>query len=162
MSMLGEFRHVTDDDIRRLVTSPDDVTQLFEDDGAQADGRLSVDKSWHALHWLLTGSDFEGDPPLNFIATGGTEFGDDLGYGPPRAFTSAEVRTVDEALRPISTAGLLARYDGGAMCDLYPGGWDIPEERANNLDDLARNYDALKGFVARAREQGLGLVAFLS
>ncbi len=164
MSMIGTFVQATDDEIGRLLSAPKELGDFLAHREESRDGRVvDIDKTWHALHWLLTGTEYEGEPPLNFILAGGTEIGDeDVGYGVPRAFTSDEVRGIDEALTQVPAADLLARYDGNAMRDLYPGIWDIPDERDANFDYLATNFDVLKGFIARAREQGLGLIAYLT
>ena len=40
----------------------------------------SLDKAWHGIHYLLTGSAWEGELPLGFICQGGSAVGDiDLG-----------------------------------------------------------------------------------
>ena len=51
---------------------------------------VDLDKAWHGVHYLLTGTAWEGEPPLNFVVEGGA----DLDYdGPwnssPRIFTPA-------------------------------------------------------------------------
>ena len=85
----------------------------------------------------------------------------DAGYGPARALTGDEVRGIDRALAAIGTADLLARYDGEAMRDLYPGIWNRADEREMNLDALAIYFDRLKRFFAGASERGLGEIAYL-
>lgn len=36
---------------------------------------VDLDKAWHGLHYLLTGTAWEGEPPLNVLAAGGREVG---------------------------------------------------------------------------------------
>ena len=164
MSMIGAFVCATDEEIRSLHSTPREIVPFLEQLEEARDGRaLEIDKTWHALHWLLTGTEYEGEPPLNVMVSGGSEIGDvEAGYGPARALTSEEVRDIDQALASISTADLLARYDGRAMRDLYPGIWDRVDEREIILDDLAFQFDRLKGFIARASEEGLGVIAYLT
>jgi len=164
MSMIGAFVHATDLEIANLLSAPDQIVGFLDQVEESMDGRaIEIDKTWHALHWLLTGSEYEGEPPLNFIVSGGTEVGDvHAGYGPARAFTSDQVRSIDDALEQISTADLLARFDGNAMRDLYPGVWDRTHETESNLEELAYYFDSLKRFVAQARMQGLGIIAYLT
>src|SRR5688500_16813482 len=62
-----------------------------------------LDKAWHGIHYLLTGTAWEGDPPLNFLVTGGREAGDEEdGYGPARTVTPAETGETASALAPLS------------------------------------------------------------
>src|SRR5688500_4635495 len=60
--------------------SPGDETTTLElAPGEVRDG--DADKAWHGLHYLLTKTAWGGEPPLDFIALGGTPVGDeDLGY----------------------------------------------------------------------------------
>ena len=77
---------------------------------------IDVDKSWHGMHYLLTGSAEGGTPPLDFLLEGGQTVGDeDVGYGPARVFTAAETRSIAAAVAAISDEELRARYDPSAM-----------------------------------------------
>src|SRR5579862_2201195 len=44
---------------------PPDVEELRFEEGEMVG--TDVDKAWHFIHVLLTGTAFEGHPPLNFI-----------------------------------------------------------------------------------------------
>src|SRR5437763_27473 len=124
MSMVACFRRVPDDKLEELLADPESIVDFLEDEG-YAD--LDIDKAWHGIHFLLTGTAWEGSPPLDFLVRGGRQVGDvDVGYGPARGFTSAEVQGLARALSAIAPDALLARYDHRAMnaLDLYPGGRD--------------------------------------
>src|SRR5262245_64253634 len=129
MSMIGNFRALPDGELKALFADPSRVEELlFESlmSGSNGNGNeLEVDKSWHGLHFLLTGSAWEGSFPLNFIVAGGQEVGDDLGYGPARALRSEDVAKVDAALDPLTMDELRRRFDASRMSELeiYPFGW---------------------------------------
>jgi hypothetical protein len=164
VSMIGRFAYATNDEIRRLLSRPEEVGAFLDQQEEAPDRRaMDVEKDWHALHWLLTGAEYDGEPPLNFIIMGGTRIGDvDVGYAPPRAFTSAQVNIINWALSRISAAELLDKYDGEAMRGLYPSNvWSRPDERDINIHSLAVRFDELKGFIARSAEQGLGLIVYV-
>jgi hypothetical protein len=72
---------------------------------------LSLEKSWHALHYLLTGRADEAPPPLGNAILGGTEFGEDLGYGPAWFLTPEDVRATSVALKKVSADDLAGRFD---------------------------------------------------
>ena len=163
--MIGNFRALPDEELQALFANPSRVDQLLYESllGAAANGNeLDVDKAWHGLHFLLTGSAWEGSFPLNFIVAGGEEVGDDLGYGPARGLTSAEVRTVDAALQPLAPDELGQRFDAERMTELqiYPDGWSHdPEGEREYLLDF---YADLRAFVHRTAEQGNALLVYLS
>jgi hypothetical protein len=76
----------------------------------QASEPLRIDKSWHGIHFLLTGSAWGGKPPLSNAVLGGKEFGQDLGYGPARYLTPDQVKEVAAALDEITEATLRAQF----------------------------------------------------
>jgi hypothetical protein len=120
---------------------------------------LSLEKSWHGLHYVLTGSAWEGSPPLNFLAMGGEAVGGtEFGYGPARLLKPASVRAVHEALSAFSEADFARNFDLDALAaaEVYPLIWDEP------LEDLQEEYgsylNALKTFVKSAAETGQSLL----
>ena len=119
-----------------------------------------MDKAWHAIHFLLTGTAWGGDPPLNFIAAGGTEIGDDLGYGPARGLTSAEVRTLASALKALPRDSLLQRFDPAALtaAEIYPDIWDRAPEEDDTRGYVAEYYEQLRSFILDAAAAGEALL----
>ena len=163
--MMGTFRALPDEELQALFANPSRVEQLLYESllgGAANGNELDVDKAWHGLHFLLTGSAWEGSFPLNFIVAGGEEVGDDLGYGPARGLTSSDVLKIDAALEPLKADELGQRFDAQRMTDLqiYPFGWshDPDGEREYLLDF----YADLRAFVRRTAEQGHALLVYLS
>ncbi len=72
---------------------------------------LNLDKSWHGIHFLLTGKTDEAPPPLGNAILGGTEIGEDLGYGPARYLTPDQVREAAQALSAITSEDFARRFD---------------------------------------------------
>ncbi len=109
---------------------------------------LSLEKSWHVLHYLLTGEPQEAPPPLGNAILGGTEIGGDLGYGPARFLAPQQVREVASALAPISKPDLAKRFDLDAMIKarIYPcRDYDELEMAQHHFEHLSRYYaDAAK------------------
>src|SRR5438445_3371877 len=79
-------------------------------DGPDKDG-LSLEKSWHSLHYLLTGSAQEVDSPLGNAILGGKEIGPDMGYGPARFLDARQVQEVSSALSKVPNHDLARRFD---------------------------------------------------
>lgn len=165
MSMIGNFRALPDKELQALFANPSRVEQLLYESllgGGSNGNELDVDKAWHGLHFLLTGSAWEGSFPLNFIVAGGKDVGADLGYGPARGLTSSDVLKIDAALEPLTPGELGQRFDAQRMTELqiYPDGWsDDPQGERDYLLDY---YADLRGFVRRTAEQGNALLVYLS
>ena len=130
---------------------------------APGEGRgVSLDKAWHAAHWLLTGSVWEGDPPLNFILGGGTDIDFDGPWNsPPHTFTPAETRAIAEALAQVSDEELGRRYDPAEMTrlEIYPEIWDrVPDGNENPQGYVMSAIAEVRTEVTRAVERGWGLL----
>jgi hypothetical protein len=167
MSMIGNFRALPDEDLQALLADPTRVEQLlyasFFGGGSNGHGdEIEVDKAWHGLHFLLTGSAWEGNFPLNFIVVGGEEVGDDLGYGPARALSSDDVRKIDAAFEPLTPEELGRRFDAQRMTELqiYPFGWSHDPD--GELEYLLEFYTELRAFVRRTAERRHALLVYLS
>jgi hypothetical protein len=135
--------------------------QLADGERNEAD----LDKAWHGIHYLLTGSDWGGDPPLNFLVAGGLPVGDvDVGYGPARVFRSSEVARIRDALCAIQPDDLRRRYNPGVMMeqDIYPSIWDRDPKDDDALGYLLEHFAVLQRFVSDAASKGLGIVITLT
>jgi hypothetical protein len=118
---------------------------------------LSLEKSWHVLHYLLTGTAGDAPPPLGNAILGGKKIGGDVGYGPARFLTPAQVREVAEALAATSKDELIRRYDVAAMerAKIYTfRGEDVMEDGLYYFDKLAEYY-------AEAAELGNGVLLYI-
>jgi Domain of unknown function (DUF1877) len=158
------------DDARRRTTGlfarlssrnkPTVPLELGGGEGELAD----LDKAWHGLHYLLTQSANGGTPPLDFLTAGGTEIaGQEVGYGPARAFRATEVKSISEALERVSAEDLRGRYDAAAMmrADVYPGIWDRHPPDDDPLGYLMENLDTLRGALRTLVNRKSGLVVTL-
>lgn len=72
---------------------------------------LSLEKSWHCLHYLLTGAADMTDSVLSKAILGGTEVGPDIGYGPARYLEPGDVKSVANSLKTVSQKDLMSRFD---------------------------------------------------
>jgi hypothetical protein len=123
---------------------------------------VDIDKAWHGLHYLLTGTDDGGEPPLNALLGGGEPVEAEDLESDARLFTSSQVRALHAALAPIDRNTLHERYDPAAMATLhlYPDIWDRVHQRDANFDYLRHHFEVLNAFVAEAAQRGLGLVIY--
>jgi Domain of unknown function (DUF1877) len=121
-----------------------------------------MEKTWHGVHYLLTGTAWEGEAPLNFLLAGGREVDIEAGQAPVRTHTSAETRAIATALSALSDAELRARYDLTEMMrlEIYPEVWDRrPEEGRDNLITSIASLRELLGIVVG---RGYGLMVTIT
>ena len=124
-----------------------------------------IDKSWHALHFIFTGTSDDGEMPESFLLTGGEVVGDeDLGYGPGRVLSAREVAEVAAMLDALSDDDLRARYNPERMTalEIYPDIWHADDDPAEGAEYIIENVTLLRTIVNSAAGRGSGLLISLS
>jgi hypothetical protein len=162
MAMIGNLRPASDADITRLLANPDEITRFLYGSEAESGDRVVLNKAWHAIHYVLTGSRLGGDAPLNFLVSEGTPVGDvDVGYGPARVLNSRQVRQLATALGPIEPDHVKARVDLKRFDDeaIYPGNW---QRNGYDADYVVSHYEQMRDLIARAAARGQGLVLYIN
>jgi hypothetical protein len=173
MSVIGNLRVVTAEQLAALRAQPELVVPLLYPEespngGALPEGpddELYLDKSWHGIHFLLTGTAWGGSPPLNFLAGELEEIGDvDVGSGPARALQPESVQELARALDALTEETLRRRFDPEAMVreDIYPSIWHRDPAEDDALGYLLAYFDELRAFVRDAGGRGLGLLVYLN
>ncbi|WP_442484139.1 YfbM family protein [Aeoliella sp. SH292] len=174
MSMIGNFARIPEELRQRLHAAPEIITSVvyadFDGGGSEGDSipeadQLDVDKAWHAIHFLLTGSAWEGDFPEGFIVSCGQVVGDeDLGYGPARSFSPSETAAIADLLASISDDDLQSRGDLASLnaTGIYPEIWDEQYEDDEPWEYVQAYFQTLRAFVVEAKERGLGLLVWLN
>ncbi len=174
MSMICCLREISEPAIQPLLDNPETILDMLDkvdEDMAEAldesllEPEIDLDKAWHAIHYLLTGTEWEGDPPLSYILNGGEVVGDvDVGYGPAHVLRPAEVRAFDAALSEISSENMRQRFNPQAMmaAKIYPTIWDRDPEEDDTLGYVLEYYETLKAFVHNVSEKGKGILIYLT
>lgn len=162
MGMAACFAAITTATADRLRANPEEIEgYLFPDDGdGEPENCVDIDKAWHGIHYLITGTADEGAPPLSWAIQGGTEIGQDIGYGPARMLASEQVKAISDAL-PDEEA-FTAAYAPEAMeaARIYPDAiWTRDSGEA--LEYLLENYRVLVAFYRSAASRGDGAILWL-
>ncbi len=156
MGMRISYRRIPASRLGQILDDPTRAGDLvFAEDDDLLDGVdpqvIDLDKMWHAIHFLLV--DGEEDRVAAQAVLGGTEIGDDVGYGPVRYLVPGEVEAVAAHLDGTPFETLAARFDPDRMNGLgiYPEEWD---EDGVLEEELAPAYERLVAFYRVAAERG--------
>lgn len=170
MGMYLVLKTASDSTIQRLLADPESIEPFLfpeepdADDSPSEEGiEVDLDKAWHAIHYLLCGVADEGTGTGAFLLSGGTPIGDvDVGYGPARAMTAAQVATAASFLEALPPETLMQRYDAAKLdaADIYPNIWKRDGEDAKTY--VRDSYDTLRQYMATAARKRMGMVIALS
>jgi Domain of unknown function (DUF1877) len=123
---------------------------------------VSLEKSWHAIHFLLSGEVWTGDSPLGRVLMGGDEIGDEsfnTGYGNPRYHPPQSVKEISEDLPTL--AELKDKYDPAKMAEaeIYGFNKDEPDEE---WEYLSHFYSQMANYFQDAANRGNGMILFVT
>ena len=161
--MIGNYRRVSPSQLAALCDDPESIRDfLYPPADNDPPGAFDVDRAWHAIHFLLNGDAWGGEPPLGNAVLGGRPLGDiDVGYGPARYLTADEVAETADALEQVSSDKLLARFDVELLngVDIYPTSWN-GDDREHEF--VRENYQRLVRFFRATADAGDALLIFLN
>ena len=163
MSMIGNYLKLSAEQLNELLQDPDSAETLaYPDDEEDATDALDIDKSWHLIHFLLTGKAWGGDGPLADAVLGGDELPDtDAGYGPFRVLAPEDVKATATALAGVSSESLWERFNAkkAEAAEIYPVPWN---GGADDRDYVLHNFEALKTYFQEAAASGSGMLLWIA
>jgi hypothetical protein len=145
------------------ATRKEPLTQ--EDLSRISEIECDLEGAWHGLHYLFTGTAWEGDEPACYLIRGGEEVGDDDFDDPPRLLRPELVRNFSRFLAGLSDDELRHRFDAERMTALKidpESLWkdpSAPDDRAQSV--LLESFYDLRVFTDKAATAGDGLIVHL-
>jgi Domain of unknown function (DUF1877) len=146
-----------------VALEPSDAAKLRKDvslvekllDEPQKGRSVYLDKAWHGIHYLLTGSERPTQAPESKVIFGGQPVGPDQGYGPAQLLLPAEVKQIATLLQAQTPEVLSAKYNPKAMesAKVYPVVIWV-REGPEALNYLLQFYAQLVAFYKGAAERG--------
>jgi hypothetical protein len=134
--------------------------ELDDDDPDMPEPDLDINKYWHGIHYLLTGTAWELCEGAGEAVLGGEAIGEDAGYGPARLLLPEAVRRIAAALDTTDIETMRSRFDPRAMtaADIYPSSiWN-----ASDFDFLAQRFLELCGFYRAAADKGQAVLVAIT
>lgn len=189
MGMVGCFCALEDEDLQAVIQEPKRFHSLWGEPAAEFQlswlARLfgakapappeekpwqpsqpvidaDVDKAWHGIHFLLTGTDWDGEGPLAFMLQGGEVILEDTGYGYPHGFSSDEVKEIAAALSSLDVDQLYEQANPAdfARHSIYPEVWthEPKEECIGYVTDYLKE---LQKFIADVAASNRAMIVYL-
>jgi hypothetical protein len=164
MSMMLQVAAVPEGELDAILADEERLGAITEGEGDDAIAVVDLEKAWHGIHFLLTGTAWEGAGPEASLLVGGTESPHDLGYGPPRGFRAAQVLAFRDRVAAIDDAELRRRFDPTRMIklDIYPAIWDRDPEQEQLFEFLADGIGELRNLLDVAVKESAAIVVVMT
>lgn len=120
---------------------------------------LDLGKGCHGLHYLFSGSPYQGREPQCFLMHGGRVIGKFEREFDVRAITSRQLVAFSHEIQTIEDAELTRRYNGKAMiaANIYPVAlW--ADDNPDGLTHLCAKLSELKRFLKCAKDLNEGMI----
>ncbi|RXZ76591.1 DUF1877 family protein [Paenibacillaceae bacterium] len=157
MGMTGNYIALADAQIKQIADGNLELGELNTEDYAS----LDIDKSWQAIHYLLTGDICEGAAPFGYVVP--MQDDNAVDYGEFGAFYlyREQVAEASAALAQLSKNDVLARYNFDDMVEesIYPVMDD--EDKDEFFDYLYVNLQAIQAYYEKAAADGNGVVFYI-
>ncbi len=158
MGMIGCYIRMDDENVKEFQNGAE------LDSFGNNDNMLDIDKSWHAIHFVLSGEVWgvDEDDPLSQVVLGGAPVNDDdMGYGPARLLEKDLVKKAADALESWDQK---AFQDGFSMDDMveneiYPVMIDESEEEF--FEYVWSYFQEVKKFFRQAADCGQNIISFI-
>ena len=125
-----------------------------------------LDRMWHGLHFLFTGTASEGEEPACYLQRGGEDIGDpdEHGYSVLQALKPATARRFAGFLGSLSRQELERRYDPERMMalEIYPEIWARDPAGQPALESLLAAYENLRAFMDETTRTGDGAIVYVT
>lgn len=164
MGMGASYIRISTDFLSYIKSHPEDIEDIVFENEELEDREFDIDKAWHGIHYLLTGiADLEQpvESTLGLAIFGGTEIGEDLGYGPLRYLEVKEVKEIATALESVSVRDFASRYkvEDINKYDIYPLDGEWTEE---DKEYLLEKFESLVEFYRLTAKQEEVILLFIS
>ncbi|BDI33073.1 hypothetical protein CCAX7_51240 [Capsulimonas corticalis] len=160
MSMMYHLVQIDEDALETLLQQPKQIRSIIDKGGPST---TTLDKAWQGLHFLLTGTAWEGNLPSAYLLEGGAPVGKvNVGFGPARAMRPSDVRAFDNHLLMVSPETLAERLDLAKMValDIYP--FHAQDSHEDTLRYLQSYFEDLRKCVHDAAANGRGLITYIA
>jgi hypothetical protein len=127
---------------------------------------VCLEKSWHILHYLLTGHIGPASAPGDLLLTG-QDLGEDVGYGPARLHDPMETRSFGQFLETQDLSSLQRRVNFKEMTQLHLYGVPFGRGSESEFETELRNevglyFPLLRDYVRGMSDRANGLLLWNS
>ena len=166
MGMVGNYFRTDIETVNKIKCGELSLVELCysEDDFMDSDSFMYLDKSWHAIHFILSGEVWTStDDPLSKVVLNGNILNDeDMGYGPAMVLMPDELHDINKALKVTTKEWFLEEFSITDMIanEIYPV---MNDENADDFFEYIYHYFAeLVDFFKKAEQENQCILFFVN
>lgn len=158
LSVVGYLKQIKPEVLSSLLEGMGKAQDYIYDEDMES---LYLDKSWHAIHFILNGKAWGGEEPLAHVILGGTAISEDYGNGPIRYLSCEKVQEISNQLIQLQGAQLTHRYNPDKMTEgeIYPS---LYWEDEGEMEYVFDYYWSVVDYYKDAASKGNGMLMYLS
>ncbi len=167
MGNCAYFIRLSLDKLLQISNDMEWFDDLYSDDYRSK--KIDIDKSWHAIHFLLTGTSLEGkgESPARWVVFGDhfsivVENGDECDPFTYMYLLPDQVKAVANFLTPITREILREKFDPSQLSknSIYPIIWK--RDGYESFNYIANNFEKLVKFYQTAAKEDECVIAYLA
>jgi len=118
---------------------------------------LAIEKSWQAIHFVLNGDPWKGSGAVFNAVLGGSEVGEEMGYGRPRYVNPFQVVQTSTALDRMTDDEFKKKAQAANFAGkgIYVYGDRLS---ADDLEELLYYFRQIRAFFRSAADKGQGIL----
>ena len=155
MGMRGSYNTFDGDFVQKDLANPKGLLEKIDFNGPS----IEIDQAWQAIHFLLCGVSFDGEPPLGYVVPLRGENALDLkGIAcdvDMFALTSQQVQEAYHSIKDMGEQELRAKYHPESFAEKKIYGW-IDDEK--EFEYIYERFRFIQDFYQEASQNNRGMI----
>jgi Domain of unknown function (DUF1877) len=160
MGMIGYFKAATPNELAALLDDPSSADTYIES-AVSAHRLMDIDKSWHGIHFILTGENMDmgmgGEPPACLVIMGGRLVHD----GPVRYLSAVEVAEIAAFVERFTPEQFRSQFDEVASTANAMNVWR-GDDPAELVKPFVEDYSSLRTYYIEAGKVGSAMLCWIA
>ena len=156
--MAGNYVAIDSDTLQEIIDNELDLLEIDPNEYPT----LDIDKAWEAIHFLLCGVSFDGNPPLGYVVPMREENALDTEFDNGAfAITHQQVQEAYNCIKDIGEQELRAKFNIKSFVEneIYPG--VVDDDENSFFEYFNEKFKLIQDFYKKALENNSGIVFYV-
>ena len=156
--MAGNYVAIDSDTLQEIIDNELDLLEIDPNEYPT----LDIDKAWEAIHFLLCGVSFDGNPPFGYVVPMREENALDTEFDNGAfAITHQQVQEAYNCIKDIGEQELRAKFNIKSFVEneIYPG--VVDDDENSFFEYFNEKFKLIQDFYKKAFENNSGIVFYV-